>query len=48
MREVINVAKKSKLSLLMSRVRAGKITKADRVALRKQAASARRARKRAK
>jgi len=35
---------KSKLSLLMSRVRSGKITKADRVMLKKHAARARRAR----
>jgi len=35
---------RSKLSLLMSRVRAGKVTKADRVALKKQAAKARAAR----
>jgi len=39
------MARKSKLSQLMSRVRAGKVTKADRKALRAHAARARRARK---
>ena len=37
--------KESKLSALMKRVRAGKVTKADRKVLRLHAARARRARK---